>query len=623
LEAYPLTPLQLPGAERADNPYADDVVAVPVAARIAALSDRNFLVAGLTALSHGLRDKTAIPPEELSFSSKVEDALNAYLNRIEPVSGVPAAMILTVLAFAQSPGLSIDLWAQGLNALTGTLLTENQLLEFARSSAANFLVEQSGELSTLIFRLFHQALNDTLLSARSDKIPAVRDERSLALAFLSYGKRIGWARAPVYLLRSLGRHAVSGKIVDEIISYDDYLLHADLDRLLPLVDEASSVPGQERARLLRLTPYANGASPENRIALFSVTEALENLTPKYRAIKMSAPYRARWAATAARAERAVLEGHTAAVSCVCSLTLNGRARIAAAGEDSTILVWDPTTAKQFRRLEGHDGGVRAVCALTISHHDVLASGGDDCSIRIWDVDSAVEDRVIEDPHGPIQGLSAFHMQGKVMLASTGGNGAVCVWDPATGRLVRCLEGHVGSVPAVCSFDMGADALLVTGGEDATIRIWNPATGSQERIIEGHVGVVWALCAFRNGRGNPLLASTGSDGTVRLWDPIFGAQRQLLNVHTGWIWGMCVFSSGDRSMIAMAGADAAVQIWEPEKGALQQVLRGHAGDVWGLCSFYSGRSALLASAGADKTVRVWDPLAGRQQLGMGAQSGSVR
>src|SRR5262249_55111777 len=119
--------------------------------------------------------------------------------------------------------------------------------------------------------------------------------------------------------RFRGRQAALEDIA-EWLSYDDYLLHADLDRLLPLVDEASSVPGQERARLLRLTPYANGASPENRIALFSVTEALENLTPKYRAIKMSAPYRARWAATAARAERAVLEGHTAAVSCVCSLT---------------------------------------------------------------------------------------------------------------------------------------------------------------------------------------------------------------------------------------------------------------------------------------------------------------
>jgi hypothetical protein len=36
------------------TPYLDDVAAQPVAARIASLAERNFLVAGLVARRHGL-----------------------------------------------------------------------------------------------------------------------------------------------------------------------------------------------------------------------------------------------------------------------------------------------------------------------------------------------------------------------------------------------------------------------------------------------------------------------------------------------------------------------------------------------------------------------------------------
>jgi hypothetical protein len=78
LAAYALAALQLTGAERAGNPYADDEIATPVAARIAELSERNFLVAGLIARSHGLRDDTAVHPAALSFSPKVDDAFHRW-----------------------------------------------------------------------------------------------------------------------------------------------------------------------------------------------------------------------------------------------------------------------------------------------------------------------------------------------------------------------------------------------------------------------------------------------------------------------------------------------------------------------------------------------------------------
>ena len=59
LTAYALACLQLAGGERPGNPYTDDALAVPLAARIAAVSGQNFLIAGLIARSHGLHDDPA------------------------------------------------------------------------------------------------------------------------------------------------------------------------------------------------------------------------------------------------------------------------------------------------------------------------------------------------------------------------------------------------------------------------------------------------------------------------------------------------------------------------------------------------------------------------------------
>jgi hypothetical protein len=67
LTAYTLAMLQLAGDERSGNPYADDEVAVPLARRVAALADGNFLTAGLTARTHGLYDDEPADPATVSL----------------------------------------------------------------------------------------------------------------------------------------------------------------------------------------------------------------------------------------------------------------------------------------------------------------------------------------------------------------------------------------------------------------------------------------------------------------------------------------------------------------------------------------------------------------------------
>ena len=123
LAAYALASLQLTGDERPDSPYGDEAEARPLAARIAGIADRNFLIAGLIARTHGMHDKTAADPAQIEVTSTVRTALHGYLQRLDPVGGVPATRLLTALAFAEAPGLPANLWQAAVEALFGTAVS--------------------------------------------------------------------------------------------------------------------------------------------------------------------------------------------------------------------------------------------------------------------------------------------------------------------------------------------------------------------------------------------------------------------------------------------------------------------------------------------------------------------
>ena len=52
--------------------------------------------------------------------------------------------MLTALAFAEAPGLPAGLWQLAIEAIYGRTVSAEDLTRFARSSAANFLVETGG-----------------------------------------------------------------------------------------------------------------------------------------------------------------------------------------------------------------------------------------------------------------------------------------------------------------------------------------------------------------------------------------------------------------------------------------------------------------------------------------------
>ncbi len=117
-------------------------------------------------------------------------------------------------------------------------------------------------------------------------------------------------------------------------------------------------------------------------------------------------------------------------------------RLASAGNDGTVRIWDPATGEQLQHLTGHTS-----CGATASRGPPTA------------------------PASPAPATTD----------------SVRIWDPATGEQLQHLTGHTDWVSSVA---WSPDSTrLASAGNDGSVRIWDPATGEQLQHLTGHTGGV--------------------------------------------------------------------------------------------------------------------------------------
>jgi hypothetical protein len=103
-------------------------------------------------------------------------------------------------------------------------------LELLRdSAAADYLLQPVPDTDGPVTRLFHQALNDELLSNRH----RTSDERAVQGDLRAAAAEDGWAAAPAYLRRHTAEHAAAAGELPALLDDVSYLAAADFTRLLP------------------------------------------------------------------------------------------------------------------------------------------------------------------------------------------------------------------------------------------------------------------------------------------------------------------------------------------------------------------------------------------------------
>jgi hypothetical protein len=198
----------------------------------------------------------------------------------------------------------------------------------------------------------------------------------------------------------------------------------------------------------------------------------------------------------------------------------------------------------------------SVFAVSLSPDQTrLATAGADRAIRVFDLATQKQQLIIEDHADWVMDI-AWAPDGS-KLASASRDKTSKVFDAKTGDSLVTFNGHGNSVYGVGFSPDGK--LVVTSGSDKNIRTWNVADAKQVRAIGGFGGEVFRIAVTPEGQ----VFSPSSDKQARVHTIADGKAIRSFAGHTDWVYSVNVHTASKR--VAAGSYTGEVRIWNLDDG----------------------------------------------------------
>ncbi len=140
----------------------------------------------------------------------------------------------------------------------------------------------------------------------------------------------------------------------------------------------------------------------------------------------------------------------------------------------------------------------------------IASAGWDRTVKVWDAGSGQETLTFNG-HNPAVRSVAFSQDGK-RIASASDDGTVKVWDAGSGQETITFKGHNRDGRSVAFSPDGKR--IASASDDGPVKVWDAGSGQEALTLKGHTDRVWSVAFSPDGK---RIASAGWDGKVKVWD----------------------------------------------------------------------------------------------------------